>query len=161
MIDAKEVLQGAVEKTFPALPEKQALAELVKFIAEKDGDHLELARRLRALAADVEGLAPPPPPPGPPPVSCKNCGDVQYPIPRVCGECFAKDQLEEVKLAKTGTVYTYTLDHLDQGKYVNTPVPRIVLDLEGGGRVFLSMTDGGPEEVKIGMTAEVVFRCLH
>jgi len=92
---------------------------------------------------------------------CSKCGAYQYPIPRVCGECFTKDQIEEVKLAKTGEVYTYTLDHLDGGKYVNTPVPRLVLDLEGGGRVFLSMTDGDPEEVKIGMTAEVVFRCLH
>lgn len=92
---------------------------------------------------------------------CKKCGLVQYPIPRVCGECFTKDQMEEVKLAKTGKVYTYTLDHLDAGKYVNVPVPRLVLDLEGGGRVFLSMTDGDPQDVKIGMTAEIVFRRLH
>jgi 3-hydroxy-3-methylglutaryl CoA synthase len=92
---------------------------------------------------------------------CGKCGAVQYPIPRVCGECATKDQIAEVKLAKTGTVYTFTLDHLDAGKYVNVPVPRLVLDLEGGGRVFLSMTDGDPQEVKIGMTAEVVFRRLH
>ena len=92
---------------------------------------------------------------------CRQCGAVQYPIPRLCGECATKDQIEEVKLAKTGTVYTFTLDHLDAGKYVNVPVPRLVLDLEGGGRVFLSMTDGDPQEVKIGMTAEVVFRRLH
>jgi len=92
---------------------------------------------------------------------CKKCGAVQYPIPRLCGECAAKDQIEEVKLSKTGTVYTFTLDHLDAGKYVNVPVPRLVLDLEGGGRVFLSMTDGDPQEVKIGMTAEIVFRRLH
>ena len=92
---------------------------------------------------------------------CSKCGAVQYPIPRVCEECATKDQIEEVKLAKTGTVYTFTLDHLEAGKYVNVPVPRLVLDLEGGGRVFLSMTDGDPEEVKIGMSAEIVFRCLH
>lgn len=92
---------------------------------------------------------------------CRACGAVQYPIPRVCGECATKDQIEEVKLAKAGTVYTFTLDHLDAGKYVNVPVPRLVLDLEGGGRVFLSMTDGDPQEVKIGMPAEIVFRRLH
>jgi uncharacterized OB-fold protein len=86
---------------------------------------------------------------------------VQYPIPRLCGECATKDQIEEVKLAKTGTVYTFTLDHLDAGKYVNVPVPRLVLDLTGGGRVFLSMTDGDPQDVKIGMTVEIVFRRLH
>jgi len=92
---------------------------------------------------------------------CSGCGTVLYPIPRVCGECGAKDEIEEIKLAKTGTVFTFTLDHLENGKYVNVPVPRLVLDLEGGGRLFLSMTDGDPEEVKIGMSAEVVFRRLH
>ncbi len=92
---------------------------------------------------------------------CRKCGAVLYPIPRVCGECMTKDQIEEVKLAKTGVVYTFTLDHLEAGQYVNVPVPRLVLDLEGGGRVFLSMTDGDPQEVKIGMTAEIVFRRLH
>jgi hydroxymethylglutaryl-CoA synthase len=92
---------------------------------------------------------------------CRKCGAVQYPIPRVCGECMTKDQMEEIKLAKIGDVYTFTLDHLEGGQYVNVPVPRLVLDLEGGGRVFLSMTDGNPEEVKIGMRAEIVFRRLH
>ena len=92
---------------------------------------------------------------------CRTCGAVQYPIPRLCGECATKDQIDEVKLAKTGTVYTFTLDHLDAGKYVNVPVPRLVLDLTDGGRVFLSMTDGDPQDVKIGMTVEIVFRRLH
>ena len=92
---------------------------------------------------------------------CRKCGAVQYPIPRLCGECATKDQIEEVKLAKIGNVYTFTLDHLEAGQYVNVPVPRLVLDLEGGGRVFLSMTDGDPQEVKIGMSAEIVFRRLH
>jgi uncharacterized OB-fold protein len=92
---------------------------------------------------------------------CSKCGAVLYPIPRVCGECATKDQIEDVKLAKTGSVFTFTLDHLEDGQYVNTPVPRLVLDLEGGGRVFLSMTDGDPQEVKIGMSVDVVFRRLH
>jgi 3-hydroxy-3-methylglutaryl CoA synthase len=92
---------------------------------------------------------------------CSKCGAVLYPIPRVCGECATKDQIEEIKLAKTGSVYTFTLDHLEDGQYVNVPVPRLVLDLEGGGRVFLSMTDGDPQEVEIGMSVDVVFRRLH
>jgi len=92
---------------------------------------------------------------------CRHCGVVQYPIPRVCGECATKDQIEEIKLAKTGRVYTFTLDHIDAGQYVNTPVPRLVVDLDGGGRIFLSMTDADPQEVKIGMAVEVIFRRLH
>lgn len=92
---------------------------------------------------------------------CAKCGVVQYPIPRLCNECATKDQIQEVTLAKTGRVFTFTLDHLDAGQYVNTPVPRLVIDLDGGGRVFLSMTDADPQEVKIGMAVEVIFRRLH
>ena len=72
-----------------------------------------------------------------------------------------RDEIEDFKLAKVGTVFTFTLDHLEDGAYVSVPVPRLVLDLEGGGRLFLSMTDGDPEDVKIGMSAEVIFRRLH
>jgi 3-hydroxy-3-methylglutaryl CoA synthase len=92
---------------------------------------------------------------------CRKCGTVQYPIPRVCTECGTKDELDEVKLAKTGTIYTFTLDHLYMGMYLNVPIPRVVIDLEGGGRVFLGMTDCDPKEVTVGMPVELTFRRLH
>lgn len=92
---------------------------------------------------------------------CRKCGTVQYPIPRVCVQCGTKDELDEVKLARKGTVFTFTLDHLVGGEYLSTPVPRVVLDLEGGGRTFLQMTDCDPKEVSIGMTVELTLRCLH
>jgi len=92
---------------------------------------------------------------------CRKCGMVQYPPPRVCVECGTKDELDEVKLAHKGTVFTYTLDHLVGGEYLSTPVPRIVADLEGGGRTFLQMTDCDPKEVSIGMPVELTLRCLH
>ena len=92
---------------------------------------------------------------------CRKCGTVQYPPPRVCVQCGTKDELDEVKLAHKGTVFTFTLDHLVGGEYLNTPVPRVVADLEGGGRTFLQMTDCDPKEVSIGMTVELTLRCLH
>ncbi len=92
---------------------------------------------------------------------CKACGTVQYPIPRVCTECGAKDNLEDVKLAHRGAVFTFTLDHLSAGVYLNNPIPRVVVDLEGGGRVFLEMTDCDPKEVRVGMPVELTFRRLH
>ena len=76
-------------------------------------------------------------------------------------ECGTKDNIEKVKLSRKGNVYTYTLDHLAGGQYLNVPIPRLVIDLEGGGRVFLEMTDGDPNEVKIGLPVEVLFRRLH
>ncbi|MDP2948842.1 MAG: OB-fold domain-containing protein [Chloroflexota bacterium] len=92
---------------------------------------------------------------------CRKCGTVQYPPPRVCVECATKDELDSVKLARKGTVFTFTLDHLVGGAYLNIPVPRVVADLEGGGRIFLEMTDCDPTEVKIGMLVELTLRCLH
>jgi hydroxymethylglutaryl-CoA synthase len=92
---------------------------------------------------------------------CRKCGTVQYPPPRVCVQCGTKDELDAVKLAHKGTVFTFTLDHLVGGEYLNTPVPRIVIELEGGGRTFLQMTDCDPKEVAIGMPVELTLRCLH
>jgi len=92
---------------------------------------------------------------------CRKCGTVQYPPPRVCVECGTKDELDEVKLARKGTVFTFTLDHLVGGEYLNTPVPRVVLEMEGGGRTFLQMTDCDPKEVSIGMPVELTLRRLH
>ena len=97
-------------------------------------------------------------------VKCKNCGTIQYPdMLRSCYVCRADDQLERVKLAFKGTIFTFTLDHLVGGTYLNTPVPRCVIDLDGGGRVLLNMTEiEKPEEnVQIGMRVELTFRKEH
>ena len=97
-------------------------------------------------------------------VKCKNCGTVQYPdMSRACSVCRADDQLERVKLQKKGELFTYTLDHLVGGAYLNTPVPRCVVDLDGGGRVLVNMTEiEKPEEnVEIGMRVELTFRKEH
>ena len=95
---------------------------------------------------------------------CKSCGIVQYPATfRACIVCRADDQMEPIKLALKGSIFTYTLDHLVGGAYMNTPVPRCVIDLDGGGRVLLNMTEiENPEEnVKIGMEVELTFRKEH
>lgn len=95
---------------------------------------------------------------------CKNCGTVQYPSTfRSCIVCRADDQMELIKLALKGTIFTYTLDHLVGGTYMDTPIPRCVIDLDGGARVLLNMTEiENPEEnVKIGMEVELTFRKEH
>jgi 3-hydroxy-3-methylglutaryl CoA synthase len=95
---------------------------------------------------------------------CKSCGTVQYPATfRACVVCRADDQMELVKLALKGKLFTYTLDHLVGGSYMSTPVPRCVIDLDGGGRVLLNMTEiENPEEnVRIGMEVELTLRKEH
>jgi len=97
-------------------------------------------------------------------IKCKNCGTIQYPAMfKGCYTCRTDDQFEFVKLSLKGTVFTYTLDHLYGGSYLNTPVPRCVIDLEGGGRIMLDMTEieNPTENVKIDMPVELTFRLMH
>lgn len=90
---------------------------------------------------------------------CGGCGLVQYPMARVCLQCKQRDGLEPVKLKKKGVIFTYTVDHLAAN--LDHPMGMVVVDLEGGGRMYVQMTDCTPEEVKIGATVELTFRRLH
>ncbi len=86
-------------------------------------------------------------------VKCKICGTVQYPPQRVCVKCQSKDNFEEVRLCdKKGRLFSYSFDPIRE----NTPVG--LINLEGGGRVFLDLTDVDAEELKIDMPVKLTFR---
>jgi 3-hydroxy-3-methylglutaryl CoA synthase len=95
---------------------------------------------------------------------CTKCGTIQYPqmFPN-CYGCRSNGPFESIKLKLKGTIFTFTLDHLVGGSYLATPVPRCVIDLDGGGRLLVDMTEiENPEEnVKIGMEVEMTFRRMH
>jgi len=90
---------------------------------------------------------------------CTACGLVQYPQARVCLRCAVADRMAEHKLAKRGTVFTYTIDNL--APVPEHPLPMAVVDLEGGGRLYLQVTDAAEGEVHIGAPVELTFRRLH
>ena len=90
---------------------------------------------------------------------CPSCGMIQFPIHRICVECGHRDGLEEVKLTRTGKLFTFTHDYLTQTP--DPPTTHAVIDLDGGGRVFVQMTDCEPERVAIGMSLELTFRKYH
>ncbi|MEM2609775.1 MAG: OB-fold domain-containing protein [Candidatus Bathyarchaeia archaeon] len=86
-------------------------------------------------------------------VKCKVCGAVQYPPQRVCVKCQSKDNFEEVRLCdKKGRLFSYSFDPVRD----NTPVG--LVNLEGGGRVFVDLTDVDAEELKIDMPVKLTFR---
>jgi len=92
---------------------------------------------------------------------CNKCGIVQYPLMmKNCIECGSQD-IQPMKLQRKGTIYTYSLDHLINCEYYQTPVPRCVIDLEGGGRILLDMTDCDPQQVHIDMPIELTYRKIH
>lgn len=92
---------------------------------------------------------------------CSACGLVQYPGGRVCDGCGAYRTLDDVPLGRKGRIFTNTLDHIDQNCYLTEPIPRAVIDLEGGGRIFLDVTDCRPDDVHPGLDVELTFRRIH
>jgi 3-hydroxy-3-methylglutaryl CoA synthase len=87
---------------------------------------------------------------------CPNCATVQFPIHRACIECGCRDGLEETKLGRRGTVFTFTTDHV--GESEAGPVPHAVVDLEGGGRLYLQLADCTPEALSVDMPVDLTFR---
>jgi hydroxymethylglutaryl-CoA synthase len=90
---------------------------------------------------------------------CPQCHTVQFPKHRVCVECGHRDGLLETKLSRRGTLFTFTNDYLFDSP--DTPVAHAVVDLDGGGRVYVQMTDCDAERVEIDMPVELTFRKYH
>ena len=93
---------------------------------------------------------------------CKSCGLITFPIQRVCYNCQAKDNYEEVRLSdKRGKVFTFSLDNL-AGRSDDPLIPQTVIesDLENT-RIYCVMTDCDPKEIKIGMPVEMTFRRFY
>ncbi len=94
-------------------------------------------------------------------VKCRKCGTPQiHPIGqtiRVCVVCQSRDEFDHYKFSdKTGTLFTYSVDHLQPTK--NPPGLNGVVDFDGGGRLICELTDYNLDQVKIGMPVEMTFR---
>ena len=90
---------------------------------------------------------------------CRKCGTIQFPVlgpsHRVCVNCKAKDDFEEVRLSdRKGKLFSFSFDFL-------RGVPIGLINLEGGGRLFLEIADADVRELKVGMDMELVFRKLE
>ena len=90
---------------------------------------------------------------------CPACGVIQFPVHRICTECGYRDGLEEVKLSRRGTLFTFTHDYLTETP--DPPTTHAVVNLDGGGRVFVQLTDCEAERIEIGMPVELTFRKYH
>ena len=88
---------------------------------------------------------------------CRECGTVQYPMARVCIKCQAQERMDDCRLARRGTVFTYTVDHLIAN--VEHPLPMVVVDIDGGGRLYLQVTD--TDTIKVGDRVGLTFRRLN
>ena len=91
-------------------------------------------------------------------VECRYCGTRQLPQTKICVACRKGDGLSEVALARTGTVFTFAVDHLYPSPL--PPTVMAVVDLDGGGRIYCEVADVEPDRVQIGMPVELTMRRL-
>jgi hydroxymethylglutaryl-CoA synthase len=91
---------------------------------------------------------------------CRRCGTMQFPFQRVCFQCYAKDDFDVVRLSdKYGKVMSFTFDF-----FAGSPDPPLIvniIEVDGGARVYLQMTDASPKEVKLDLPVEFTFRKIH
>ena len=88
-----------------------------------------------------------------------ECATIHLPPARVCAKCHAQDQMVPVPMSGlTGTIKTFSIDYLVYSP--NPPVVSAVLDLDGGGRFTVDLTDVDPSTVAIGDRVEMTFRRL-
>ena len=90
---------------------------------------------------------------------CNQCGRLFYPRRHVCPGCGAKDDFQDVRLASTGRVFTFTRDYLYPSP--DAPTGMAVADIDGGGRFYGQVADCDPAEIEIGMPVELVLRRYH
>jgi len=92
-------------------------------------------------------------------LKCKTCGNIQYPRQRFCMYCQTQDNFEPVRLSdKKGKLFTYSID--ERAREIILPLVRAVIDFEGGGRYYSSLTDRDPAKIDVGIDMELTFRLV-
>lgn len=88
---------------------------------------------------------------------CKSCGQIQYPKQRVCMYCQTKDNFEDIRLSdKKGKLFTFSKD--ERAAEIILPKVIAIVDLDGGGRFYTSLTDRDANKVNWDMPVEFTFR---
>ncbi len=90
---------------------------------------------------------------------CAACELVHFPQPRVCYRCHAKDRWTPYRLSdKRGRVMAFTFDHFFPSPEPPTIMTMVEID---GCRVQIQMCDARPDETRLDMPVEFVFRKIH
>ena len=91
---------------------------------------------------------------------CKKCGTPQYPPTRYCVECGALDETEPYRFyGRDAKIKTFSIDYLAESK--DPPNVLVVVDFEGGGRLFTHLVDADLDKIKVGAPVDMSFRCVQ
>ncbi len=92
---------------------------------------------------------------------CLECGEVSFPIQRICNQCRSVDNFEPVRLSgEAGEVFTYSQDNL-AGRPDDPVIVQTVAQMASGARFYGLMTDCDPAQVELGMPVKLTLRKLH
>jgi hydroxymethylglutaryl-CoA synthase len=90
---------------------------------------------------------------------CTACGQVHFPKQRVCYKCFEKDAWEPYRLSdKRGKLLSYTFDYFFPA---SQPPTTVIMTEVDGCRFQVQLANARPEDVKLDMPVEFVFRKIH
>lgn len=90
---------------------------------------------------------------------CRHCAFVHLPPVRVCRSCGTTDEMDAAPVATLyGTIVTHTVDYLAYSP--SPPMIQAVLDVDGGGRCTIEVTDAEPERLRVGARVAFTFRRL-
>jgi len=91
-------------------------------------------------------------------VECKKCGKRYIGLRKICPNCGSKE-LRDVELSRIGKLYSYTIVHVPPAeKEHETPYIIGIIELDDGCRLTAEIVDCNPEELRIGIPVEMVFR---
>jgi hydroxymethylglutaryl-CoA synthase len=90
---------------------------------------------------------------------CRKCGFVHLPPVRVCRNCGATDEMDAAPVAGLqASIVTHTVDYLAYSP--SPPMIQAVVDVDGGGRCTIEVTDAEPEQLRVGARVAFTFRRL-
>jgi uncharacterized protein len=90
---------------------------------------------------------------------CRKCGEVFVGARATCSHCFARGEMERVRLSDKGKLYNWTIVYRNFPG-VKVPFVSAIVDLDGGGTVKGNLVDIEPDpaKIKFDMPVEVVYR---
>ena len=94
---------------------------------------------------------------------CGSCGQVDFPPREVCPECGRRSiwKMQRFRLKGAGQVVTYTVIHDAPAQFeMQKPYVIAIIETDEGVRLTSQIIDVAPNEVKIGMRVQAVFRKL-
>ncbi len=90
---------------------------------------------------------------------CKACGSIFIGERAICSKCSARDQMEPIRLANKGKLYSYSIVYRSFPG-IDVPYISAIVDLEGGGTVKgnLINVEPSPEKIPFDLPVEVVYK---